>query len=104
VWDQVEARVVPTQNVRAALAGVESGNADAGIVYQTDALISHKVKVAFALPDSPKIRIAYPAAALAHAPNSDGAKKFVLYLQNDTDARAVFAKYGFLVGPPAHGQ
>ncbi len=57
---QVEARVVPTQNVRAALAGVESGNADAGIVYQTDALISKKVKVAFALPDSPKVKIAYP--------------------------------------------
>ena len=104
VWDQVEARVVPTQNVRAALAGVESGNADAGIVYQTDALISHKVKVAFTLPDSPKVRIAYPSATLAHAPNPEGAKKFVLYLQNDADARAVFAKYGFLVGPPAHGQ
>jgi molybdate transport system substrate-binding protein len=104
VWDQVEARVVPTQNVRAALAGVESGNADAGIVYQTDALISHKVKVAFTLPDSPKVRIAYPAAALAHAPNPEGAKKFVLYLRNDADACAVFAKYGFLVGPPAHGQ
>ena len=104
IWDQVEARVVPTQNVRAALAGVESGNADAGIVYQTDALISHKVKIAFALPDSPKVRIAYPAAVLVHAPNPDGAKKFVLYLQSDADARTVFAQYGFLVGPPAHGQ
>ncbi|HEX4141262.1 MAG TPA: molybdate ABC transporter substrate-binding protein [Candidatus Methylacidiphilales bacterium] len=104
VWDQVEARVVPTQNVRAALAGVESGNADAGIVYQTDALISKKVKVAFALPESPKVKIAYPAAALAHAPNAEGAKRLVLYLLNDPDARAVFAQYGFLVGPPAHGQ
>jgi len=104
VWDQVEARVVPTQNVRAALAGVESGNADAGIVYQTDALISHKVRVAFALPDSPKVKIAYPATTLAHAPNPEGAKKFVLYLQNDLDARAVFAKYGFLVGPSANGK
>jgi molybdate transport system substrate-binding protein len=104
VWGQVEARVVPTQNVRAALAAVESGNAEAGIVYQTDALISHKVKVAFGLPDSTKIRIAYPAAALAHAPNAGAAKKFILFLQNDADARAAFAKYGFLVGPPAHGQ
>ena len=103
-WDQVEARVVPTQNVRAALAGVESGNADAGIVYQTDALISKKVKIAFVLPESAKIRIAYPAAALAHAANPDGAKKLVQFLQNDPDARAIFAKYGFIVGPPAHGQ
>jgi len=103
-WDQVETRVVPTQNVRAALAGVESGNADAGIVYQTDALISKKVKIAFALPDSPKVRIAYPAAALAHAANPDGAKKLVQFLLTDPGARAIFAKYGFLVGPPAHGQ
>ena len=104
VWDQIEPRVVPTQNVRAALAGVESGNADAGIVYQTDALISKKVKIAFALPDSPKVKIAYPAAALVHAPNPDGAKKFVLYLQGNPDARAIFAQYGFIVGSPAHGQ
>ncbi len=104
VWDKVESRVVPAQNVRAALAGVESGNADAGIVYQTDAQLSPKVKVAFALPDSPKVKIAYPAAALAHAPNPDGAKKFILYLQNNADARAIFAKYGFIVGPPAHAQ
>jgi molybdate transport system substrate-binding protein len=103
-WDQVEARVVPTQNVRAALAGVESGNADAGIVYQTDALISKKVKIAFALPDSAKIRIAYPSAALAHSANPDAAKKLVQFLQTDPDARAIFAKYGFIVGPPANGK
>jgi molybdate transport system substrate-binding protein len=104
LWDQVEPRVVPTQNVRAALASVESGNAEAGIVYQTDALISHKVKIAFALPDSPQIKIAYPAAVLTHAPNPEGAKKLVLYLQNNADARAVFAQYGFIVGPSAHIQ
>jgi molybdate transport system substrate-binding protein len=104
LWDQVEPRVVPTQNVRAALASVESGNAEAGIVYQTDALISHKVKIAFVLPDSPQIKIAYPAAVLAHSANADGAKKLVLYLQNNADARAVFAQYGFIVGPPAHVQ
>jgi molybdate transport system substrate-binding protein len=95
---------VPTQNVRAALAGVESGNADAGIVYQTDALISKKVKIAFALPDSAKIRIAYPSAALAHSANPDAAKKLVQFLQTDPDARAIFAKYGFIVGPPANGK
>ena len=103
VWDKVESRVVPAQNVRAALTGVENGAADAGIVYLTDALLSQKVKVAFTLPDSPKVKIAYPAAALVHAPNPDGARKFVLDLQNNADARAVFAKYGFIIGPSAHG-
>jgi molybdate transport system substrate-binding protein len=104
VWDRVKDRVVPTQNVRAALAVVESGNAEAGIVYQTDAQISQKVKVAFVLPESSKVKISYPAAAVKNAPNSDGAKKFIAYLQTNADARAVFAKYGFIVGPPANGK
>ncbi len=45
LWEAVKEKVVPTENVRAALAAVESGNVDAGIVYKTDALISKKVKV-----------------------------------------------------------
>ena len=36
--------------VRAALAAVESGNVDAGIVYKTDAAISKKVRIAYAVP------------------------------------------------------
>jgi len=44
VWEAVKERVVPTENVRAALAAVESGNADAGIVYKTDPAISKAVK------------------------------------------------------------
>src|ERR1700720_4726950 len=46
LWDAVKEKVVPTENVRAALAAVESGNVDVGIVYKTDSLISKKVKVA----------------------------------------------------------
>ena len=37
LWDQIEPHVIPTENVRAALAAVKSGNADAAIVYATDA-------------------------------------------------------------------
>jgi molybdate transport system substrate-binding protein len=46
VWGDVIDKVVPTENVRAAMATVEAGNADAAIVYKTDAAISSKVKVA----------------------------------------------------------
>ncbi|HSS49070.1 MAG TPA: molybdate ABC transporter substrate-binding protein, partial [Thermoanaerobaculia bacterium] len=42
LWSRVIDKVVPTENVRAALAAVESGNVDAGIVYKTDAGISKK--------------------------------------------------------------
>ena len=57
LWTVIEPRVVPTENVRGALAAVESGNVDAGVVYLTDARISSKVKIAYQVPvsDAPKI-------------------------------------------------
>ena len=42
--DGALSKVVPTDNVRAALAAVESGNVEAGVVYKTDVAISKKVK------------------------------------------------------------
>ena len=55
-------RVVPTLNVRAALSAVESENADAGIVYRTDAAISKRVKVAFEVPKEQGPAIEIPRA------------------------------------------
>eukprot|EP01031_Cornospumella_fuschlensis_P009952 gene9952-12204_t len=37
LWSAIEPKLVPTESVRAALAAVEAGNAEAGIVYKTDA-------------------------------------------------------------------
>ena len=45
--DQLRDKIVPAENVRAALAAVEAGNADAAFVYKTDASISKKVRVIF---------------------------------------------------------
>ena len=50
LWDALQPKIVPTANVRGALAAVESGNAEAAIVYKTDAAISKRVKVAWEVP------------------------------------------------------
>ncbi len=61
LWDTVKDKVVPTENVRAALAAVESGNVEAGIVYKTDSMISKKVKIAVEIPAVEGPKISYPS-------------------------------------------
>ena len=94
LWDGLKNKVVPTENVRAALAAVESANADAGFVYKTDAMISKKVKTALQIDPSKSPPIAYPIAVLKDAANPDEARKLEDYLSSP-EARAVFEKYGF---------
>ena len=103
VWPQLESRVIPCENVRAALSAVESGNVEAGIVYQTDAQISKKVHIAFVLPPSSGITIAYPAAVVHDSAQAKAARRFLSYLEG-AEARAIFAHYGFIVASPPHGE
>jgi molybdate transport system substrate-binding protein len=96
LWSKVIDRVIPTENVRAALAAVEAGNADAGIVYKTDAGISKRVKIAYEVPRAESPKISYPFAVLAASERKEAARKLLDYLHSPP-ALAVFRKYGFLI-------
>jgi len=96
VWAALESKVVPVDNVRAALATVEAGNADAAIVYATDAAISKKVKVAFQVPVEEGPEISYPVALVSGTENEAAARRFVQYLASE-EAKATFRRFGFLV-------
>lgn len=96
VWDAVAPKVIPTENVRATLAAVESGNVDAGIVYRTDAAISKQVRIAFEIPAAAGPAISYPFALVKGAPRETQARRFLAYIGSPA-ARAVFVRYGFLV-------
>ena len=96
ILDQVKERAVYGSDVRQVLAWVETGDADAGVVYATDAAISDKVKVAAVAPDDTHKPIIYPAAVLKDAKNMNEAKDFLAFLQTDA-AKKVFEKYGFTV-------
>jgi molybdate transport system substrate-binding protein len=50
LWERVKDNVIPTLDVRAALAAVESGNVDVGFVYRTDAAVSKRARIAFEVP------------------------------------------------------
>lgn len=98
IWAQVETKVLATENVRAALAAVESGNVEAGVVYRTDAAITSKVKVALVVPASEGPAITYPMAALKEAKNTDLAKQYLEFLDTP-ESHAIFQKHGFIVLP-----
>lgn len=94
VWQTVARKMIPTENVRGALAAVESGDADAAIVYRTDALISKKVRVALSVPRAEGPPISYPFAIVADSRQRAAARRFLTYLSSPV-ARKTFARYGF---------
>jgi molybdate transport system substrate-binding protein len=98
LWEKVADKTIPTENVRAALAAVESGNVDAGIVYRTDALSSKKVRIACEVPRGAGPRISYPVAVVKGGGNPAGARRFLALLASPA-GQSVFAKYGFVAEP-----
>jgi len=92
-WADLAPRVVPAENVRAALALVERGEVDSGIVYATDALASSKVMVVWRFPASSHPPIRYPAAVLASSTSADAAG-FLAFLSGQ-EARRIFTAHGF---------
>lgn len=99
LWAAVQPKVIPTDNVRAALAAVESGNVEAGMVYKTDAAISKKVKVALEIPAKDGPAISYPMALVKESKQLDAAARFLKHLGSD-EAGRVFQKFGFIVRSP----
>lgn len=93
LWDGMKGKVASADNVRAALALVESGEAPLGVVYATDAKASAKVRVAVTFPETSHEPIRYPAAVIAGAPSPDAAG-FRAFLASPS-AQAIFARYGF---------
>ncbi|MEY4940203.1 MAG: molybdate transporter substrate-binding protein [Verrucomicrobiota bacterium] len=98
LWEIVRDRVIPAENVRACLAIIEAGNADAGIVYQTDAVLSQKVRIACEIPRTEGPLISYPLAVLKGSRHPEAARHFAAHLAGPA-AQAIFLKYGFLPAP-----
>lgn len=94
LWDGLKAKYVEAKDVRQVLSYVETGNAEAGLVYKSDASISDKVKVAAAAPADSHKPIVYPAAVISDAKNSAVAGEFLEFLQT-AEAQQIFSEYGF---------
>jgi molybdate transport system substrate-binding protein len=92
--DSIQSKVVYGKDVTEVLTWVQTGNADAGVVYATDAKTTDKVKVIATAAESTHSPIVYPATVIKASKNQDAAKDFLSYLSSDK-AKSVFEKYGF---------
>lgn len=87
-------------NVRAVVARVALGEADAGIVYTSDVVAAggdvHRVRI----PPADNVAVSYPIVALRDAANPVGAAAFVDYVQSRR-ARRVFSAHGLRLARPS---
>jgi molybdate transport system substrate-binding protein len=95
LWASVEASVAQSENVRAALTLVASGEAPYGIVYATDAVAADNVTVVGTFPAASHPPIVYPAALLAGAADEGDRAFFGLLSSGAADGR--FAEQGFAI-------
>jgi len=103
LWDDVAHKVAPALDVRGALAAVESGAAEAGIVYATDVATARRAVVALEVTGEHAPEIEYEAAVLAgRDPIVEAlAREFVELLEGAV-GREVFERRGFRVPARAH--
>jgi molybdate transport system substrate-binding protein len=97
LWKALEERgaILSGENVRSTLAYVERGEAEAGIVYATDARIAEKVQVVYRFPEDSHEPIRYPLVLLRHGARNESARRFFKFLRSPP-AAAVFRRHGFL--------
>ncbi|WNJ98437.1 molybdate ABC transporter substrate-binding protein [Thalassospiraceae bacterium LMO-JJ14] len=94
-WQTLEGHLLRMPNVRAALAVVAHAEANAGIVYATDAAVSRDVKIVYRFDPSLHEPIRYPMAPLTGRDSKDVNRLIDLFLSET--GKAAFRAAGFEV-------
>jgi len=86
-------------DVKAVVAKVQLGEADAGVVYRTDITAAVRAKVTeLAIPDADNVVARYPIALVKGGPNAVGGQAFLSYVLSPP-GQEVLARYGFGPAP-----
>lgn len=93
--ESLQPKFIFSNNVRAVLAAVSSGNADVGMVYATDARLADPVQVLMTVPEDLHDPIRYPIAILKNSPHPEAAQAFLDFLAEDT-VQQTFTELGFV--------
>jgi molybdate transport system substrate-binding protein len=96
LWDKLQSRLVFAENVRQVLDYVVRGEADAGIVYASDAAAAGmQIAVAALAPEPSYNPILYPIAIIKDTSQRSSAQRFI-DLTLSPEGQAILRKYGFL--------
>ncbi len=90
----LKSKFVFGNNVRSVLAAVESGNAELGMVYATDAERSSRVKILATAPEDSHQPIRYPITVLKNTAHPQAARQLIDFLQA-APAQQTFSDFGF---------
>ena len=82
------------QDVKAVVAKVELGEADAGIVYATDVIAAGLLVTGVGIPPAQNVTARYPVVELKQAGNPAGARALIAFLLS-ADGRAILLRHGF---------
>ena len=93
-WSAVRDHVVTGDDARSVLAWVATGQADAGVVYATDARIEPRVRVAYTFPAELHAPIVYPGAVVSSSARSSEARSFLEYCRGE--GRRLLLDAGFV--------
>jgi len=92
-WEGVRDRLAPAVDARAALAYVERGECSLGVVYESDAHASARVRIVATLPEEAHRMIIYPAGVVAGRARPE-VLRLIASLRS-REALAIFERHGF---------
>lgn len=99
LWNAVQSRLVPAENVRQVLDYVVRGEADAGIVYASDvAAAQGQVTIAARAPEKSHRPILYPIALVKETAGRSNAQRFI-DLTLSREGQAILSRHGFRSAP-----
>lgn len=93
-WEEIEPYIVYAKDVRQVLTYVETGNAEIGFVYESDALSSDKVEILTESNPNEHDPIIYPGGVTTETEQEEVAEDFLAFMTSD-EAQEILETYGF---------
>ncbi|SFS63790.1 molybdate ABC transporter substrate-binding protein [Marininema halotolerans] len=92
----IHGKLIYAGDVRQVFASVQTGNADAGLVYRSDTRKKKNIRIVDTAPAESHEPIRYPIGVLSHTKHPKEAQAFYNWLQGET-ALGVFHQAGFQI-------